>query len=168
MRNPSFALVLTALVLSGCRRDPEVRVTHEPKNVASASALRFLVPEGWESQPAGDTRQASFVAGPDRLDVSVTAFPGDVGGVLANVNRWRRQLNLPPVATEAEAGLVELVTDSGQRALTLVIEAPDQATLGAIISRPDRTRFVKLTGRREAVRAQRPAFEGFVHSLHVP
>ena len=29
-------------------------------------------------------------------NVSVSIFPGDAGGIEQNVNRWRRQLNLPP------------------------------------------------------------------------
>tara|TARA_B100001142_G_C14344839_1_gene659511 strand:- start:3094 stop:3648 length:555 start_codon:yes stop_codon:yes gene_type:complete len=29
-------------------------------------------------------------------NVSISIFPGDAGGIEENVNRWRRQLNLPP------------------------------------------------------------------------
>ena len=32
-------------------------------------------------------------------NVSVSIFPGDAGGIEQNVNRWRRQLNLPPQNT---------------------------------------------------------------------
>ena len=32
-----------------------------------------------------------------RLDFSVTSFPGDVGGLLANVNRWLGQIGMEEV-----------------------------------------------------------------------
>ena len=31
-------------------------------------------------------------------EVAVTRFPGQVGGVLANINRWRGQMGLQPIA----------------------------------------------------------------------
>jgi len=165
---PDRALVAAlclALALAACSREPEIRVTHEPKQ---AVALRFATPGGWREQPAGDVRKASFLAGPAKLDVSVTVFPGDAGGVLANVNRWRRQLELPPLAAEADSHPAEILTGSGQRALAFVIESPDHATLGAILARRDRTWFVKLTGPRDAVLAERDHFDAFVRSLYVP
>ena len=33
-------------------------------------------------------------------DLSVTKFGGDAGGIKANVNRWRKQLNLIPETLE--------------------------------------------------------------------
>jgi hypothetical protein len=159
-----FALCL-ALALAACQREPEVRVTHEPK---APQKLAFTAPAGWIEQSAGDVRQASFLAGPTRLDASVTAFPGDAGGLLANVNRWRRQLDLPPLASESDAAPRKILTAAGQPALAFDLESSDRATLGAILSRPGRTWFVKLTGPRDAVLAERENFDAFVRSLHVP
>jgi hypothetical protein len=33
-------------------------------------------------------------------DVSITAFPGEAGGLSSNLNRWRGQLQLPPLSNE--------------------------------------------------------------------
>jgi len=30
-------------------------------------------------------------------NIAISAFPGDAGGLEPNVNRWRQQLNLPPI-----------------------------------------------------------------------
>ncbi len=38
---------------------------------------------------------APDVSGP--VEIAVTRFGGRVGGVLANVNRWRGQMELPPI-----------------------------------------------------------------------
>src|SRR5688500_16131105 len=64
----------------------------------------WKVPAGWRQ----DARQrpmrfATFLIGEGdaAVEVAVSQFPGDVGGLLANVNRWRGQVGLAPV-TEAE------------------------------------------------------------------
>jgi hypothetical protein len=39
-----------------------------------------------------------MVSDPDgKAEVTVSAFPGDTGGLLANLNRWRGQIGLEPV-----------------------------------------------------------------------
>ena len=45
-------------------------------------------------------RVGSFMIGNDQdnsVDISITSSPGDVGGLLANVNRWIGQIDLPPI-----------------------------------------------------------------------
>lgn len=66
------------------------------------SPAKWKAPAGWEEQPAGNMVLGSFsIPGKDGspADVTVTSFPGDVGGEASNVDRWRRQVGLPP-ATE--------------------------------------------------------------------
>ena len=47
------------------------------------------VPAGWQEVPASQMLLAKFLVGGNdgRAEVTVSAFPGDTGGVLANVNR---------------------------------------------------------------------------------
>ena len=62
---------------------------------------RLQLPEGWEELPAGQMAVASYaVRGQDgaKANISVSALP--VSDELANVNRWRRQLALEPMAAE--------------------------------------------------------------------
>ena len=35
------------------------------------------------------------------VDISVTTFPGDVGGELMNINRWRQQIGLSPISIDS-------------------------------------------------------------------
>jgi len=68
-------------------------------SLSGESRLAYTVPEGWEEVEHSDFRVASFVVRKEGLpdaDVSVSWFPGEAGGIQANVNRWRRQLNLRP------------------------------------------------------------------------
>lgn len=71
-----------------------------------AGGLTWTTPPGWRELPAGTMRAASFaVAGDERAECSLTILAGDGGGLLANVNRWRTQMSLDPLAQEALAEL---------------------------------------------------------------
>ncbi len=75
---------------------------------------QWQLPEGWQQEPGSGMRFATIVMDPEDppLELSVIPLPmprdGDVDAyVLANVNRWRGQLALPPMdagqlAREAE------------------------------------------------------------------
>jgi hypothetical protein len=60
---------------------------------------KWFIPEGWEPGKKSSMRIGSFAVkdGNDSsLDISVTAFPGDLGGLLPNVERWLGQIGLEP------------------------------------------------------------------------
>ncbi len=102
------------LAVAGCGRE-DIKVYTVPKEpVATTSEpmarrpaapatpqLRLTLPAGWKESPPSEFRVASFrVRGKDAredADVSVVPLPGDAGGDLANVNRWRGQVDLAPV-----------------------------------------------------------------------
>lgn len=66
---------------------------------------QWTLPEGWREQPGSAMRYATLVIPGDGkpLEVTVTVLPG-ASGALANVNRWRGQLSLPPITEEQLAG----------------------------------------------------------------
>jgi hypothetical protein len=60
---------------------------------------QWFIPEGWEPGKKSSMRIGSFSVkdGKDSsLDISVTSFPGDLGGLLPNVERWLGQIGLEP------------------------------------------------------------------------
>ncbi len=62
---------------------------------AQGAPLQYTLPPGWQEKPLSPMRLASFKAtSPDgkETDVSVVSLPGIAGGDLANVNRWRGQV----------------------------------------------------------------------------
>ncbi len=81
---------------------------------------QWTLPEGWRQQPGSDIRYATLVIGPAEgqdekpLEVSVTVLPksgDDESYALVNINRWRGQLKLPPIAKEqlsSESTQIEL------------------------------------------------------------
>ncbi len=65
----------------------------------------WTLPEGWTEHPGDDNRFATLKSSePNPLDTSVTALEADGNDpayLLANINRWRRQVGLPPTMAEA-------------------------------------------------------------------
>jgi hypothetical protein len=118
-------------------------------------------------------RKASYAVPGDggESELSVTAFPGDVGGELANVNRWRGQVGLSPLRAEDLDGAVSRVQGNGL-AFTIVELSPaapgGKAIMGAIVPFGGSTWFFKMTGPDALVKASKPSFLEFLHTVKAP
>jgi hypothetical protein len=113
-------------------------------------------------------RRGSYaINGPEGAgDLSITAFPGDVGGNLANVNRWRGQLRLPPVPDLASA--VQPLDANGLHMLIFEGANNGARIIGVILPRPVETWFFKLTGPDALVAREKPAFLDFLKTVRAP
>lgn len=142
-------------------------------STAAGPGLAWDVPAGWTTGPEKPMRKATLLLpatdGTPAAELAVTAFPGDVGGNLANVNRWRGQLSLPPIG-QAELGSALQHIDVGSLHID-VIELvgpgtpPAQRLLGAIVPYSGATWFFKLSGPDAAIAAQKDAFLAFVRTI---
>jgi hypothetical protein len=141
---------------------------------ASGSDLTWQAPAQWTSKPAGAMRKATFVVPGDGGDaeLSVTAFPGDVGGELMNVNRWRGQLALPPLSAEQLDGSVSRVESNGLKCTIVELQSAGdpngKAMMGAIVPVSGSTWFFKLTGPGASIRSAKAAFLEFLHTVRAP
>ena len=181
----------------GCQRKSEITVYRIPKESSevsmdagtgrpgpdaggpiAAQSVRWTPPDGWQEQPATGFRKGSYsVPGPDgqKADVSVVTFPSTAGGLLSNVNRWRDQLRLPPIAETdlKDAGSVIPVAGQNIYFIDLVSEQPmldgglKSRMLGGVLSLPNDTWFFKMVGPDSLVEAQKGAFQQFLQSLQV-
>jgi hypothetical protein len=138
------------------------------------AALVYKSPPGWHELPAKGFRVAAFLVaeGDQHADVTVIPFPGDVGGLLANVNRWRNELGLAKIDSDqlkdvshlkvagADSPYVDLVGPEagGRRLRTLAVSVPHAG----------RTWFFKMHGPADLVGKQKTAFEAFVASVQFP
>ncbi len=177
------------LALSGCG-DKDITSYRIPKEPAAAVAadtstgapaaspaetagIRWTAPVGWQQQPASGMRQGSFTvpgANGTGADVSVISFPGTGGDDLANLNRWRNQLQLPPVAAADLSSQMQSVTaPAGKYAIAdltgTVAEKGVTRILGGWLRQPDRVWFFKMMGPADLVGAQRDAFMAFLQSV---
>ncbi len=81
-----------------------------------AGGLTWTAPATWKAKPGSAMRKGSYTIGTEggpAADLAITAFPGDVGGDLANVNRWLGQLGRPPIAAAELAGVLTPLAGAG-------------------------------------------------------
>lgn len=179
MRNYSFFLLgVTFLTILGCSKPPITvyRIPHEAPIAlpgeampAPSGQLDWTLPSGWASQPATPPRLATFaISGGKGCEVTITQFPGDAGGLLANVNRWRGQLGLNPIEESQLESSVQhkqpgqfLFTD-----VSLVDSAGAKALRVALFSFSNATYFIKLTGNPADVSRAGASFDVFLKGLH--
>jgi hypothetical protein len=81
--------------------EPEFRKLLTSVHFSASGKAEWTLPSGWQDKPVkpGEMRSATLVTpGDPPLEVTVTTLPaGDdlADGMLANINRWRNQLDLP-------------------------------------------------------------------------
>ena len=100
-----------------------------------------------------------------KLDFSVTSFPGDVGGTLANVNRWLGQIGIDPVEESSLSKYVSPIVLDEKEAQLVVAEGDKDSLFAAILMVDDRSWFFKITGSRELARVEKPNFLNFLESV---
>jgi len=137
---------------------------------ASGAPLAWTAPPTWTAKPAGAMRKGSYTVKGDEgeADFAITAFPGDVGGDLANLNRWRGQLSLPALNQSDFAAATEHVDHNGLHMTVVDIlgtgDKP-QRILGAMIPHGGATWFFKLMGPSALVAREKPAFTAFLATI---
>lgn len=192
MRDPmSRGLVATcalAALLAACDREEvtHFRVAKAPPAAApapgmagdvpppakpSGASLAWTLPGGWSAAEPGAMRYASFkVPVKGTVDASVVVLPGPAGGELANVNRWRNQIGLPPLD---DAGLAAARRTVSTKAGPLRVydfanaAAPPKRVIAGLTELSGNTWFVKLSGEAAAVGAARDDFMKLLGSLRL-
>jgi hypothetical protein len=148
---------------------------------SAPSQIKFgALPAGWTVGPsAAGPRVATFkVEGSgQQAELAVTRFPGTaIGSFADNVNRWRGQLGLAPVA-DASSYVPKVVTLGGEEWWIVDVAGEDKpnepgsaqrilvgmATPGGAEARE--FWFFKLQGPSKLVADQRPAFERFLEGV---
>lgn len=142
---------------------------------AEDRGFTWELPEGWSQGPDSPMRLATFLIQSDpRAECVLSTLHGDAGGLEANVNRWRGQLGQPPLTPEEIAALPRWPVLGADAA---VVEAAgpytsmgggtidDALLLGVVCPMEGSTFFVKMTGTRAALEAERERFRAFCLSL---
>lgn len=195
MRPPLF---VASLLLLGCDPDPtprsysvpresaEARPASAPESgkpavaataemaaeAAKAGQPRFpSAPADWKAKDPGAMRKGSWAVGPadKAADLAVTVFPGDVGGRVANINRWRQQLGLPPGDAEMfDAIQVAKVGRLQGEVVQFASADGATATRAVMVAHQGSTWFFKLTGPASTVQAAARPFDEFVARTELP
>lgn len=175
MRKTWLVVAVAALGLGACK-DKEVSVAtvaKTPEAVSSAEELlAWTLPAGWREEAGQGMRYATLLAGPvgQAYEVTVVRLEGAAGGMLANVNRWRGQLGLPPT-DEGGAGenLIRLPSAAGEILLVDLLgkdESGKQARmLAAIAQAGGSSWFFKMIGPKARLEEFAPQFKTLLRSL---
>jgi hypothetical protein len=159
-------------------------VENAQAQIASAPATQnesnnsiWTIPSGWQQLPPSKFLLAEFSIADTNgatAEVNVAELSGEGGGFLANVNRWRGQLGLPPFA-EADLLPYENEIDVIGSPYGIVdFTGTDSQTgkparlVGAIVPQSRQTWFYKLMGDESVVAQQKDAFIKFIQSAKYP
>jgi hypothetical protein len=139
-----------------------------PKSTQVGSAGDWQIPAGWTQKPPGQMVLAKYEASKNgkSAEITVTSFPGDVGGVLANVNRWRGQVGLGAIGADDLPNETKTIDLSDGSKATVVDVTGQKRLYGLMVPREGKTWFYKLIGDPDVVGAEAPKLVEFAGTAH--
>jgi len=188
-QKPNFVAFLKSVKIEAAPATPELPADHppiaRPGTMAGAVTTQrppkpreggptWTIPAGWKEIDGGQFLFTKFVIAGEagaQATVNVSMSPGDGGGLLPNVNRWRGQLGQGAwTDTDLKKNAQEIEVTGG-KATYLELKGADSntekpaATLGAQVVRDGRTWYYKLMGEPTLVAAQKENFVSFVKGV---
>ena len=179
--NVNKILLLSLVVLTACQKNDikvyriaKTKVDSISNNVTTIQNSEFAwdLPISWTPSSGSKMRLASFDV-PYSFgvgDLSVMVLAGDGGGIQANINRWRGQINLPPQPLNEILSLSEKRENrfSDYNLFTLInISKMDQAFISAIMPLDNNTIFVKLNIHANGIKEVKEDFLSFCDSFRL-
>ena len=184
-----FLYISIIIIQFGCKSNSNITVYKIKKYTApnkeeiisqknNAALLNWVAPNSWIEKPPTDFRIASYniisEVHQEVIDVSITMFPGDAGGIEQNINRWRRQLNLSPQTID------KIINNAKKQSnmlgdyfiYYLKNKNTKKSIVGAIIpyseqsSSISQTIFIKMNGSDIVLKELEYEFELFCKSVH--
>ena len=142
----------------------------EPPGPMAKNALKWTLPKGWTRTAGSGMRFATLIPpGPGKAEISVVMLPGAAETELANVNRWRGEIALPPLdlgalgtarqTVQCKAGTVAVYDFTGEGEVRMVT--------GILAIHDGDTWFLKLMGDTDRVSKAKPAFMKYLATLHL-
>lgn len=100
-------------------------------------------------------------------EITALTFPGDVGGNLANINRWATQVGAPELSQSELASVTSPTTLSGHGGLYVTLDGPSESIRGGILPFHGDTWFFKMKGPNQTIQEQESAFKAFLASVQI-
>jgi hypothetical protein len=187
-QKPAFVDFLRSVQFAASETQPTLPPSHPPiagaatqPAPASESGAKpaWETPASWTEEPPTQMLVAKFSVTDNaaRAEITISSFPGDVGGLLANVNRWRGQVSLPPVDEASLAQAVTQVDMQEGKGSFVELNGTDAKTgqkarlVGVAVPHGGETWFFKMLGNEQVVAREKEAFVKFVQSVkfhHAP
>jgi hypothetical protein len=143
---------------------------------AAADQPTWTVPSDWKEGDLTQFLVARFViqgAGEATAAVNVSQLDGTGGGLLPNLNRWRKQLGQPPIS-DSDAARLPTIDASGAKGILADFTGTDARTgktarlIGVVLPLNGQTWFYKLMGDPDLVGHQKDPLLKFVQSAQYP
>jgi len=136
-------------------------------------SLSWETPQGWSEEKGSGMRLVTFRDQNDSIKCTIVSLGGDAGGLTSNVVRWMKQINVQVSDNEQLSSFLsrqeDIITkgDFSINVIDLTEITKDQAPsmIAAIAELEDMTIFVKMTGNKKDVIANRNQFESLCRSL---
>jgi len=165
--HPSIATTMPALP-AGHPAIP-AEMMDAPTTLPTDGPITWTLPKDW-SQQAGTGPRYATLRTPEarRAELAITNFPGDVGGTLPNINRWRAQAGLAAIAVDQLEQNITRLDVNGIKVVVADIagEKPNgPGMLAAIVPDNDSTWFFKLLGTKETAAKNKDDFMQLVKSI---
>lgn len=144
-----------------------------PASTAPISSI-WTVPTDWRAVPPAQFLIAQYSVGSDdaKAQVNVAELKDGGGGLLANANRWRDQIGLPPLDEDGLKPVVQMLDVSGGSASLVDFTGKDSQTgmaarlIAVTVKQDGQSWFYKLMGDPQTVAAQKNAFTQFIQSAN--
>ncbi len=152
-----------------------------PENTADASGktgfdeslLAVEPPEGWQPTALTLFRKAAYEVKDENdpaKSVEITVTTGAGGSDLANVNRWRGQVGLPPIAGGELDEAFQGFDVGGHQGRFLELVGPEntsprKAMYVIMVEADQRLWFIKLIGDAQLAEREKPRFEAFAKTV---
>ena len=174
-----FLMIL--ILFPGCNEDNSIKTYTLPKNKeippisipekeSGDIAFSWDISKHWVEKEKSQMRLASYSVpfSGGTADLSITNFSGDGGGILANINRWRGQLNLKSQSLEeTEKNVIIINSNLGEHKLYKIINNKNEQTafLCSILQIEKNTVFIKLVASINGIKELEEEFKVFCSSF---
>ena len=173
----NFTQFLDSCTLRSAKNKPIIARSPPPKNRSvkpspppppRENPWIWKIPPTWKEGKTSSMRIASLKVADQNgseLDISVTTFPGDVGGLLANVNRWVGQIELSPVNKTSLEKYCKPFIIAGNSGHFIEAYGEKDALLAGALFLEKESWFFKLLGIRDLAEKEKKNFLEFLHSI---
>jgi hypothetical protein len=144
------------------KRQPKPQETRQQRDQTGGPV--YEKPEGWEEGQGNQFSRVALQARDGESQVVITISSAG-GSRLANVNRWRAQVHLPPVTEDQLDSLGKKVAVGASAGEQFEMTNDGRTIFAVIFEDRGRTWFIKLDGNPELAERERSKFEAFLKSL---
>lgn len=157
---------------------PNYKIEKPSKRITLPSRTQYSweAPYNWLTLPPDTLNLSRYFIESDTniLELSLTELPGDAGGRDANINRWRKQLELPPLSKEELNAQVTSYTTQHNFTFQLVTlnqdkspNTPFSAIQAAILTNETTSLFIKARSSSTYLEEFKPQFLAFLNTLEL-